>query len=86
MSLPTPIQLQHLILNLLTNAIEASQSLMSTDRQIEVSSKQDEDGNATVAISNSGSGLREPDKVFEPFFTTKEHGMGMGLANMPLHH
>jgi signal transduction histidine kinase len=74
------IQLQHVILNLLTNAIEASQARDASDRRIFVSTRHDDVGNAVVELSNTGIGLQHPDKIFEPFFTTKDHGMGMGLA------
>jgi hypothetical protein len=33
-----------------------------------------------VEVRDSGSGLKDPDRIFEAFFTTKDNGMGMGLA------
>ena len=33
-----------------------------------------------VEIRDTGTGLREPDKIFDAFFTTKKNGLGMGLA------
>ena len=33
-----------------------------------------------VEIRDSGTGIKEPDKIFDAFFTTKKTGMGMGLA------
>jgi len=33
-----------------------------------------------VAVTDSGVGLENPEKVFEAFVTTKENGMGMGLT------
>jgi hypothetical protein len=33
-----------------------------------------------VEIRDTGTGLREPDKIFDAFFTTKKNGLGVGLA------
>ena len=35
-----------------------------------------------VSVTDSGSGIPEPDleQVFEPFVTTKENGVGLGLS------
>jgi signal transduction histidine kinase len=40
------------------------------------------DGHVTVAVSDTGPGIRASDleRIFDPFFTTKEDGTGMGLA------
>ena len=33
-----------------------------------------------VEVRDSGTGVKDPDRIFDAFFTTKENGMGMGLA------
>jgi signal transduction histidine kinase len=41
-----------------------------------------EDGGASVAVADSGPGVKPEDRrrLFEPFFTTKASGTGLGLA------
>ncbi|MEA1868240.1 MAG: ATP-binding protein [Thermodesulfobacteriota bacterium] len=41
-----------------------------------------ENGNAVVAISDTGGGISKEakEKIFEPFYTTKETGKGTGLG------
>ena len=43
-----------------------------------------EDNQVKLSVRDTGSGIKEPDRVFEPFYTTKElgssKGLGMGLA------
>ena len=38
------------------------------------------DGDAVLQFSDSGPGLREPERVFDPFYTTKPVGKGTGLG------
>jgi signal transduction histidine kinase len=69
------------ILNLLTNAIEAM-STTSSRRVLRVSSELRGTDDIFVVVEDSGSGI-EPkniEHIFDPFFTTKTHGMGMGLS------
>ena len=33
-----------------------------------------------VAISDNGTGIRDPQRIFDPFFTTKQAGKGTGLG------
>lgn len=43
-------------------------------------SAQCNDGEAVLRFSDSGPGLREPERVFDPFYTTKPVGKGTGLG------
>jgi PAS domain S-box-containing protein len=76
------IQLQQVLLNLLTNAIEAMVSVTDRPRTLHVLSRTEGTESIFVAIQDAGIGVedQEPDKLFEPFFTTKQGGMGMGLS------
>ncbi len=74
-----PMQLQQAFLNLLLNAIEASQEGGS----VSVKTSYDAEANAVrVDISNTGKGIDRKlmGKIFQPFFTTKPKGTGLGLA------
>jgi C4-dicarboxylate-specific signal transduction histidine kinase len=75
------VQLQQVVLNLITNALDAMSLTPVGQRELIVTSFREQD---MVAVSVKDHGAGVPDEVlgqiFEPFFTTKEHGMGMGLA------
>lgn len=75
------IQLQQVMLNLITNAIEAMASVTGYPKVLHVRSKLDSSGSVLIFVQDSGPGL-DTDKIqhiFESFFTTKRGGMGMGL-------
>src|SRR5262249_54082414 len=76
------VQLQQVIFNLVTNAIEAMSSTAPGSRILRLRSEAIETGECIVAIEDSGPGI-EPEilkRIFEPFFTSKSKGMGMGLS------
>jgi PAS domain S-box-containing protein len=74
------VQLQQVLFNLITNAIEAMDSV--ADRTLLVNSEHENSGEVRVTIEDSGSGIKQQhiDKIFGSFFTTKVDGMGMGLS------
>ncbi|BDG04197.1 hypothetical protein AMOR_31930 [Anaeromyxobacter oryzae] len=74
------VQLQQVLVNLVTNAIE-SMATRRGARSLCLGSSVDASG-VTVAVADNGKGLEptEYERVFDPLFTTKPHGMGMGLA------
>jgi signal transduction histidine kinase len=75
------IQLQQVLLNLITNAIEAMASV-DGPRILAVNSNGRDDGGVMISIADTGKGVREQDaqRIFNPLFTTKSGGMGMGLS------
>jgi PAS domain S-box-containing protein len=73
------VQLQQLIFNLILNGIEAMDSVSDRCRTLFVRSSRS-GASILVEIRDTGTGLREPDKIFDAFFTTKKNGLGMGLA------
>ncbi len=72
-----PDQMIQVVLNLITNAIEA----MPNGGKIIITTDCSE-GMARIIIRDSGTGIDEKKikKVFEPFFTTKQIGKGTGLG------
>lgn len=75
------IQLQQVILNLVTNGIEATSDVTGI-RKLEIRSQSLESGDVQVSVSDTGVGVA-PDlmpRLFEPFFTTRTQGIGMGLS------
>ena len=76
------IQLQQVMLNLFTNAIEAMESVPDAQRLLQVTSTLHPTDGVVIAVEDTGLGMdpRNVDRIFDPFFTTKSHGMGMGLS------
>lgn len=80
---PTPIdkiQLQQVMVNLLRNAMDASELADGDTRFLDIQSRWDGEDKVLVLVRDYGPGLTETEKIFEPFFTTKKDGMGMGLS------
>lgn len=75
------IQLQQVLVNLIANAIVAMRAVEGS-RVLDVKSERDGEGDATVSISDTGTGIasQDLDRIFNPLFTTKSEGMGMGLS------
>ena len=75
------IQLQQVILNLVTNGIDAMKDTPNQDRVISIRTSRVEKF-AELSVSDCGPGIPEDKikEVFEPFFTSKAEGMGMGLS------
>jgi len=72
-------QLQQVILNLLTNAMDATPA----GGRIEVTTRAlPAEGEVEIAIVDTGRGVSPADRkhIFEPFFSTKEPGRGTGLG------
>lgn len=75
------IQLQQVLLNLITNAIDAMAAKEGT-RILCITSAVRRDGEVEVSVEDTGTGISPDDigRVFNPLFTTKSDGMGMGLS------
>jgi PAS domain S-box-containing protein len=75
-----PIQMEQVVLNLLTNARDA---ITQRDGESKITIRVFEDDNGVNIVSeDTGGGISEDDlsRIFEPFFTTKEIGKGTGLG------
>lgn len=75
------IQLQQVVLNLLTNAFEAIYILGKANRSVHIRTWQ-ENSQVFTAIKDRGIGIASQlsEKIFNSFYTTKPHGLGMGLS------
>ncbi|EKO3378230.1 sensor histidine kinase [Vibrio fluvialis] len=74
-----PIQLEQVLINLLTNAMQALDGQES--RKVAMTLLSDSDG-TLIHVDDNGPGIGQ-DKMahlFEPFFTTKQNGLGLGLS------
>jgi signal transduction histidine kinase len=75
------VQLQQVLINLITNAIE---SMASEDepRVLCVKSEVYERDGVMISVADVGTGINAQhlDRIFNPLFTTKSNGMGMGLS------
>jgi signal transduction histidine kinase len=75
-------QLQQVILNLVTNAVEAMRPITDRARVLKVSSTFVSGQGVLIAAADSGTGVdpKNIEGLFDAFFTTKPNGTGMGLA------
>ncbi|MGK9337971.1 PAS domain S-box protein [Sinorhizobium meliloti] len=75
------VQLQQVMLNLITNAIEAMSDVDHGNRNLRIAAGRD-DANVFVTVQDSGPGFTQAtlERVFEPFYTTKPTGLGVGLS------
>jgi C4-dicarboxylate-specific signal transduction histidine kinase len=76
------VQLQQVMLNLIANAIQSMSGVEDGDREIHISTMSIEPGGVSVAVRDTGVGLRPESlpRLFEPFYTMKPDGMGIGLS------
>ncbi len=72
------IRLQHVVMNLISNAIDALEG--SEDPRIEIEMTAGSDVRLTVSDNGPGIAPEALEKIFDPFFTTKDVGKGLGLG------
>ena len=75
------VELQQVILNLVSNSIDSMISVVDRPRALLVCSELDDRG-IVVTVRDSGVGIppEQMGNIFDAFFTTKPAGMGMGLS------
>ncbi len=78
---PRP-QLTRVVVNLITNAIQAVDENAGEKRLVVSLRNAGEDGFYEIVVEDNGPGVEEQnqDKIFTPDFTTKTSGSGLGLA------
>jgi len=77
-----PIILQQIILNLVTNAIQALSQQPQGERRLSIHTAIESESMVRIDVRDTGIGL-PPDlgeHIFEPFITTKVNGSGLGLS------
>jgi PAS domain S-box-containing protein len=74
------VQLQQVVMNLMTNSIDAMKSVDGI-RELIIKSQRADTGELLVSVSDTGVGLppQQSEQIFNAFVTTKPHGTGMGL-------
>ncbi len=72
--------LEQVLINLILNAIEASQN--EKNPQVLIRAFQKANGRKMIAVIDNGPGIPQEikDQIFVPFFTTKKQGSGIGLS------
>jgi len=76
------IQLQQVILNLLTNAADAMAGINDRPREVLIRTELHDPDFVRVTVRDSGVGFdpHNAEKLFTAFYTTKPQGMGIGLS------
>ena len=77
-----PVQIHQVLINLVSNAIDAMRHAPLALRKVQVATGRNGDGTVAVSVRDYGPGIPEEvrELLFDQFFTTKEEGLGMGLA------
>jgi signal transduction histidine kinase len=70
-------QLIQVFFNIISNAIDAMEAADGGVLNIKTTRER---GSVVVLFTDSGPGIKEPDRVFDPFYTTKPVGKGTGLG------
>ncbi|MFZ5518789.1 MAG: hybrid sensor histidine kinase/response regulator [Candidatus Zhuqueibacterota bacterium] len=83
--LADPVQLQQVIVNLVSNSAESMQQsgiIKITTRSRIVIREMGATTHTQLIVEDNGSGMDafSLDKIFEPFYSTKAHGRGLGMA------
>ncbi|HVA71956.1 MAG TPA: HAMP domain-containing sensor histidine kinase [Candidatus Limnocylindrales bacterium] len=72
-----PNQLLQVFYNLISNAVDAMETVGGGVLTVRMRTER---GSVVLDFSDTGPGLRDPERVFDPFYTTKPVGKGTGLG------
>ncbi|MGI3167685.1 sensor histidine kinase [Pseudooceanicola sp. C21-150M6] len=70
------LRLEQVLINLLRNAIDATNSVDQPEIEVILSAGE----TAHISVRDNGTGIENLDDLFEPFYTTKQPGDGVGLG------
>jgi PAS domain S-box-containing protein len=73
------IQIQEVLINLISNGIEAMESNARPPRLV-IGATLVNESELLIEVIDNGPGLKDTQSIFDAFVTTKEKGMGIGLA------
>lgn len=78
------VRLQQVVMNLVTNAVDAVADCDNKQIKIVLHTPDWTTSTIRLSIQDTGEGIFEPEKIFEPFYSTKHvgaaQGMGLGLS------
>lgn len=76
------VQIQHVLLSLLRNALEALEGTDAAERDIVIRTAAVDGGDVELSVADTGPGIARHivDRLFTPFVTTKPDGTGLGLV------
>lgn len=74
------VRLQQVIVNLVSNALDAMENLNARDRVVDIALGEGERVDLTVTDRGTGLTQQVEARLFDPFFTTKRPGQGLGLG------
>jgi len=82
MVMADPVQIQQVLINLLSNAIDAMHETPLEKREMQIATARNGNGTICVSVRDRGGGISPESRehLFDQFFTTKEKGLGMGLS------
>jgi two-component system sensor kinase FixL len=77
------VQIQHVLLNLVRNALEAFEPAAEARREIVIRTAAVNGSEVELSVADNGPGLASQiaDRLFTPFVTTKQSGTGLGLVS-----
>jgi two-component system, LuxR family, sensor kinase FixL len=76
------IQVLQIVVNLLSNAVQAISESGASERWIRISAQVDSSGMVRLSVADSGPGLSAEilPELYQPFTTSREGGIGIGLS------
>jgi len=80
--LAQPLHLQQVLINLISNALDALADIPPEQRQVILRTRRFDQQRVLVEVVDNGSGIAPEllPRIFDPFYTTKPEGVGLGLA------